>query len=123
MDGHGADQLRVNWRDHNAAKAPGQMRAMCYQAVARGATGLLFFQWRASQDGGGKVPLGHAFACRHGLAGLAEVVGFGRELARLGSFEGAAVQARVAVVFSWPNWWALEGTFKTGERPQDATNS
>ena len=45
---------RVNWRQHNAAKVPGQMRAMSYQAVARGATGLLFFQWRASRAGAEK---------------------------------------------------------------------
>ena len=42
----------------------------------------------------------------------AEVAGLGRELAGLGSFEGAAVQARVAMVLSWPNWWALEGGAK-----------
>ena len=62
--------LRVNWREHNAAKAPGQMRAMSYQAVARGAAGVLFFQWRASRVGGREVPLGHAFALGHGLPGL-----------------------------------------------------
>ena len=30
------------------------MRAMSYQAVARGATGVLFFQWRASRTGAEK---------------------------------------------------------------------
>ena len=103
---------RVNWRDHNAAKSPGQMRAMCYQAVARGATGLLFFQWRASRAGAEKF---HSAMLSH--AGVAspvwqEVVGLGRELARLGSFESASVEARVALIFSWPNWWALEAPSK-----------
>jgi beta-galactosidase len=39
-------------------------------------------------------------------------VGLGRELARLGSFEGASVDAGVALIFSWPNWWALESPSK-----------
>ena len=103
---------RVNWRDHNAAKVPGQMRAMCYQAVARGATGLLFFQWRASRAGAEKF---HSAMLSHsGVASpvWAEVAGLGRELARLGSFDGASVEARVALIFSWPNWWALEAPSK-----------
>ncbi len=99
---------RVNWRPHNAAKIPGQMRAMSYQAVARGATGVLFFQWRASRAGAEKF---HSAMLSHsGVASpvWAEVAGLGRELARLGSFDGAAVEARVALLFSWPNWWAIE---------------
>ena len=42
----------------------------------------------------------------------AEVAALGKELAGLGSFEGAHVQARVAMALSWPNWWALEGDAK-----------
>ena len=103
---------RVNWRERNVAKAPGQMRAMSYQAVARGAAGVMFFQWRASRMGAEKF---HSAMVSHsGTASpvWAEVAGLGRELAGLGSFEGAAVQARVAMVLSWPNWWALEGGAK-----------
>jgi beta-galactosidase len=103
---------RVNWREHNAAKIPGQMRAMSYQAVARGATGVLFFQWRASRAGAEKF---HSAMLSHSgerSPVWSEVAGLGRELARLGSFDGAAVDARVALVFSWPNWWALEAPSK-----------
>src|SRR3989449_7295142 len=42
---------RVNWRDVNVAKAPGQMRLWSYQAIARGADGVMFFQWRESPAG------------------------------------------------------------------------
>jgi beta-galactosidase len=103
---------RVNWRPHNAAKVPGQMRAMSYQAVARGAMGVLFFQWRASRSGAEKF---HSAMLSH--AGVAspvwsEVAALGRELATLGSFDGARVEARVALIFSWPNWWALEAPSK-----------
>lgn len=100
--------LRVNWRQHNVAKAPGQMRAMSYQAIARGAGGVLFFQWRASRAGAEKF---HSAMLSHsGVASpvWADVAGLGRELAQLGDFQEARVQARVAIVSSWPNWWALE---------------
>jgi beta-galactosidase len=104
--------LRVNWRQHNSAKVPGQMRALSYQAVARGAAGVLFFQWRASQSGAEKF---HSAMLPHsGVASpvWAEVVGLGAELARLGSFAGASVAAPVAVALSWANWWAVEAPAK-----------
>lgn len=103
---------RVNWRVHNVAKAPGQMRAMSYQAVARGASGILFFQWRASRSGAEKF---HSAMLSHsGVASPVweEVRGLGEELARTGDFEDARVEARVAIVASWPNWWALEAPSK-----------
>jgi beta-galactosidase len=104
--------LRVNWRQHNCPKVPGQMRAMSYQAVARGAAGVLFFQWRASRSGAEKF---HSAMVSHsGVASpvWAEVAGLGRELDRLGTLEGSGVDARVAMVFSWANWWALEAPAK-----------
>ena len=110
---------RVNWRPHNAAKVPGQMRAMCYQAVARGATGLLFFQWRASRAGAEKF---HSAMLSHsGVASPVweEVAALGRELARLGSFEGASVEARVAAHFLVAELVGPGSTFKAGQRPQD----
>jgi beta-galactosidase len=99
---------RVNWRSHNLPKQPGHMRAMSYQAVARGATGVLFFQWRASQAGAEKF---HSAMVSH--AGTvspvwAEVTELGRELGSLEELENASVEAKVAIVISWPNWWALE---------------
>ncbi|MGP8208529.1 MAG: beta-galactosidase [Acidimicrobiales bacterium] len=104
--------FRVNWRQHNSGKVPGQMRAMSYQALARGANGVLFFQWRASRTGAEKF---HSAMVSHsGMASpvWAEVAGLGGELAHLGSFDGASVEARVALVFSWANWWALEAPAK-----------
>ena len=104
--------LRVNWRPHNSAKAPGQMRALSYQAVARGAAGVLFFQWRASRSEAEKF---HSAMLPHsGVASTvwAEVVALGGELARLAPLEGSSVQAPVAVAFSWANWWALEAPSK-----------
>jgi beta-galactosidase len=99
---------RVNWRERNVPKAPGQMRALSYQALARGASGVLFFQWRASQAGAEKF---HSAMVSHSgqvSPVWTEVAALGRELARPGPWRAAEVPARVAVLFSWPNWWAVE---------------
>jgi len=101
---------RVNWRERNVPKSPGQMRGLSYQALARGASGVLFFQWRASRAGAEKF---HSALLPHsGVASpvWAEVAGLGRELARPAPWAASEVLARAAVVFSWPNWWAVEST-------------
>ena len=100
--------FRVNWRPVNVAKAPGEMRAGSYQALARGSTGIGFFQWRAARAGAEKF---HSAMLPH--AGTAsgiwrEVTGLGAELRRLAVPAAARVAADVAIAFSWPNWWALE---------------
>jgi beta-galactosidase len=41
---------QVQWRPRNPLKRPGQMRLLSYQAVGRGADGVMFFQWRDAGD-------------------------------------------------------------------------
>jgi beta-galactosidase len=100
---------RVNWRARNAAKAPGQMRLWSYQAIARGADGVLFFQWRQSRAGAEKW---HSAMVPHGPVEASptwhEVVRLGGELGRLDAVLDARVRAEVAIVFDWESWWALE---------------
>ena len=103
---------RVNWRAHNAAKLPGAMRAYSYQAVARGADGVLFFQWRASRAGAEKFHSAMVSHAGEASPVFAEVSGLGQELARLGSLYGTRVEASVALLASWPNWWAMEALAK-----------
>lgn len=103
---------RVNWRPRNVAKAPGEMRAYCYQAIGRGAAGVLFFQWRAARSGAEKY-----HSAMYGHSGKespvwGEVSALGRELAELVDFEHSSVVARVAMCFSWPSWWAMEAPAK-----------
>jgi beta-galactosidase len=43
--------VRVNWRKRNVPKRPKEMRLWSYGAVARGAEGIMFFQWRQSKAG------------------------------------------------------------------------
>jgi beta-galactosidase len=99
----------VNWRARNVPKRPGQMRLWSYQAVARGADGVMFFQWRASRAGAEKF---HSALVPHGPPQDSRVWGeardLGRELKKLDAVLDTRVQASVGVVFDWANWWALE---------------
>ncbi|MBW7462377.1 beta-galactosidase, partial [Paenibacillus sepulcri] len=39
---------QLNWKPYNALKRPGVMRLWSYQAIARGADSVMFFQMRRS---------------------------------------------------------------------------
>jgi beta-galactosidase len=102
----------VNWRERNLTKSPKQMRLWSYQAVARGADGVMFFQWRASKAGAEKF---HAGMLPHGGTETRvwrEVAELGRELAAFGELDGATSSAEVAILFDWNSWWALETSSK-----------
>ena len=122
--GHGKPWLlleqspnRVNWRDVNAPKAPGQMRLWSLQALARGADGVMFFQWRQSRAGAEKF---HSAMVPHGPTESSptwhEVVRLGTELRALDAVRGGRVPADVAIVFDWESWWALELPSKPSNR-------
>ncbi|WP_022885925.1 beta-galactosidase [Glaciibacter superstes] len=98
----------LNWRPTNAPKAPGQMAALSMQAVARGADGILFFQWRQSRAGAEKF---HSAMLPHAGTDTRtwrEVTGLGAELAALPELPRGSRDAQVAIVFDWENWWAIE---------------
>jgi beta-galactosidase len=98
----------ANMRPRNAPKAPGQMRALSYQAVARGADGILFFQWRQSRVGAEAF---HSAMLPHAGTDtrvFREVEQLGRELSRLGEVVGTSATARAALVLDWDSWWAIE---------------
>jgi beta-galactosidase len=98
----------VNWRQRNATKREGLMRLCSYQAIARGADGIMFFQWRASRAGSEKH---HSAMLPHqGTDSRVwrEVKAFGSELPKLAPIISSQVRAEVAFLFDWDNWWALE---------------
>jgi beta-galactosidase len=97
----------VNWRRRNAPKLAGQQRAWSYQAVARGADGVLFFQWRQSVAGAEKF---HSGMVPHGGTDTRvwrEVEQLGAELKNL-ALDGVRSRSRVAIVFEWDSWWSIE---------------
>lgn len=96
----------LNWRPTNAPKAPGQMAALSIQAVARGADGVLFFQWRQGRAGAEKF---HSAMLPHAGTGTRtwrEVVALGAELAALPALPDPT-SSRVAIALDWHNWWAI----------------
>ena len=99
---------QVQWRARNPLKRPGQMRLLSYQAVARGADGVMFFQWRGSLAGAEKF---HGAMLPHGGTETRvwrEVLELGGELAQLAALRDTRVAADVALLFDWHSWWALE---------------
>jgi len=99
-----------NWQPYNSLKRPGVMRLWSYQAVARGADTVMFFQLRRSIGACEKY---HGAVIEHvgheHTRVFRECAELGRELFELGdSLLDARVQAKVAILFDWENWWAVE---------------
>ena len=100
-----------NWQAVNALKRPGVLRLWSYAAVAHGADTVMYFQWRRSRGGSEKfhgAVIDHAG--RSDTRVFQEVSTLGAELEQLGDRTlGAVTPSRVAVLFDWNNWWAIEG--------------
>ncbi|MFC8733740.1 beta-galactosidase [Luteimicrobium sp. NPDC057192] len=98
----------VSWRAHNVPKTPVQMLQDSLRAVAHGADGVCYFQWRASASGSEQfhsAMLPHAGPDTRLHRAVREQ---GAVLKRLGAVAGTRVPARVALVFDWPSLWASE---------------
>jgi beta-galactosidase len=101
---------QTSCRPFNPLKRPGVMRLWSYQAVAHGADAVLFFQMRQSRGASEKdhgALINHAG--RSDTRVFGEVSGLGAELESLaGEIVGARTRAKVALVFDWDSWWAVE---------------
>lgn len=99
----------VSWREVNLPKPPGLRRLWSLQALARGADGVLHFQWRAAAAGPEKF---HSAMLPHRgtrSRGWQQTVRAGAELRALSELAGTRTQAQAAIVLDWESWWALEG--------------
>jgi beta-galactosidase len=105
---------QVQWMPQNPLKRPGVMRLLSYQAIAQGANAIQYFQWRQSR---GSAEMFHGAIVSH--AGhehtrvFREVSSLGKELHQLSNLPdynllNTRVVSRVALLFSWPNWWNVE---------------
>lgn len=99
-----------NWQPYNSLKRPGVMRLWSYQAVARGADTVLFFQLRRSIGACEKY---HGAVIEHvgheHTRVFREVAELGRELEQLGdTLLDARTDAAIGIVYDWENRWALE---------------
>jgi len=100
---------QVNWREVNRLKPPGMMKLYSYQALAHGADGIMFFQWRQSLRGSEKF---HSACVPHrgdeNSRVFREVADLGRELKALPDLKDARYPAEAAILMDYENWWSLE---------------
>ena len=99
-----------NWQPYNSLKRPGVMRLQSWQAVARGADTVMFFQLRRSRGACEKY---HSAVIEHvgheNTRVFREVADLGRELSGLGdTLIDSRLDTRVGIVFDWDNYWAVE---------------
>lgn len=99
---------QVQWRTLNHTKRPGQMRLWSYQLLARGARGIMYFQWRQSKAGAEKYHSGMVPHDGTDSRTWREIETLGNELKRLPDFCNDPVKAEVAIVLDWNSWWGLE---------------
>ena len=98
----------VNWQPRNRTKGRGEMLRNSLSHVARGADGVMFFQWRQSKAGAEKF---HSAMVPHGGRDTdvwRGTVGLGRALESLAEVRGSRVLNRVALVMDYPSWWGSE---------------
>lgn len=100
----------TNWLSYNALKRPNIMKLWSYQAMAHGADAILFFQMRRSIGACEKY---HGAVIDHvgheNTRVFREVAKLGKELQKLGEeILGLSIDAKIAIVIDWDNWWALE---------------
>jgi len=101
---------QLNWMPQNPHMRPGRLRLQSMQAIAHGADGVMYFQWRQSKSGSEKfhsaiVP--HE-GSEHGRI-FQQVAQIGAELERLShEVVGSCFTSQVAILMDWQNWWAVE---------------
>ena len=99
-----------NWMPYNSLKRPGVMRLWSYQAMARGADTIMFFQLRRSIGACEKYHGAVIEHCGHeNTRVFRECTQLGEELQKLGDrLLDSRINAKVAILFDWDNWWAVE---------------
>lgn len=99
----------VNWQPRNLAKEPGEMLRNSLAHVARGADGVLFFQWRQSRSGAEKFHSAMVPHVGRDSELFREVVRLGDVLGRLAEVRGSVVErADIAILLDQDAWWASE---------------
>lgn len=101
---------QVNWSPCSPLKRPGVHKLASLQAVAHGADGVMYFQWRKSQGASEKFHGAVVDHCGHeNTRVFGEVAALGADLEALREVADAAYPAQAAVFYDWENRWAIEG--------------
>lgn len=98
----------TNWQEVAKLKRPGMHKLASLQAVAHGSDGVQYFQWRKGRGGSEKF---HGAVIDHNGKNSGrvfdEVKEVGIALEQLQEIAGSRTVSRVAVVYEFKNWWAL----------------
>ncbi len=98
----------TNWQGISRPKRPGMHQLASMQAVAHGANGVQYFQWRQSRGGEEKF---HGAVLAHGhhenTRTFQEVAAVGGLLSQLQQAVPSVNQAEVALIYDLQNEWAL----------------
>ncbi len=99
----------VNWQEVNSLIRPGVVRLFTYQAIARGADGILYFFWRQPRIGSEKF-----YGCVLPHSGnpesraYTEIKAIGEEIKKLAEpLKGTKVVADACILVSNDNEWSL----------------
>jgi beta-galactosidase len=99
----------ANWKPYNKLKRPGMDVLASLQSIAHGGDTVQYFQWRKCR---GNVEKFHGAVVDHvgtnNTRIFKEVRKTGEILKKIDEIAGTGVNARVAIVFDWENWWALD---------------
>lgn len=100
----------VNWQEVNSLVRPGVVRLFTYQAISRGATGMLYFLWRQARIGSEKF---YGGVLTHDGRGenrvYKEISHIGDEIKLLGPIlQGTKLVAEACILFSHENEWAMQ---------------
>ncbi len=99
----------VNWKPYNKPKRPGLDVLSSIQAVAHGSDSVQYFQWRKGRGSSEKF---HGAVVGHdgteNTRVFQSVKTTGAVLQKIDEIAGTVTNARVAVIFSWENMWALD---------------
>lgn len=105
----------TNWQGLSRLKRPGMHKLSSLQAVAHGANGVQYFQWRQSR--GGEEKFHGAVVTHRGMADtrtFRDVAEVGRTLANLSAVTQTTVRPSVAVIYDCEIEWALNHAQLTG---------
>lgn len=100
----------TNWKTNNIQKRLGMHELTSLQAIGLGSQSVQYFQWRKSR---GSFEKFHGAVVGHTDHGDTRIF---REVCRLGERLSAVSddiydtcnRPKVAIIFDWENWWALE---------------
>jgi len=99
----------VNWSGVNNVLNKWEARAMAWKAIAHGAEGVLYWQWRSAL--GGQEQYHGSLVDQSGQPRpfYEEVKYIGREMATVSDLlVGASAKARIAMLFSYESRWSIQ---------------